>query len=207
MFRAERALLTVTREDLTALEPEWRELLASCSSHASIFQSPTWLRTWWGEFGADRELVLLSVRDEQRLVGVVPLMREGGRLSFAGDTEVTDYMDFPCTSGRESELLGTDAIERREVAAENMVEALDDARTLQRPQIADLFNHADFAGVAARISTDGAGLHRIQIAALLTAGDFARRIRQGIDQRLQQSFLAFDQMQCRTARRTRPEAR
>jgi CelD/BcsL family acetyltransferase involved in cellulose biosynthesis len=98
-------MLTVTREDLTTLEPEWRELLGSCSSHASIFQSPTWLRTWWSEFGADRELVLLSVRDEQRLVGVVPLMREGARLSFAGDTEVCDYMDFPCTDGRESELL------------------------------------------------------------------------------------------------------
>jgi len=99
-------VLTVHREELAALEPEWRELLGACSGHASIFQSPTWLRTWWGEFGSDRELVLLSVRDEQRLVGVVPLMREGGRLSFAGDTEVCDYMDFPCTSGREPELLG-----------------------------------------------------------------------------------------------------
>ncbi|MEK7248059.1 MAG: GNAT family N-acetyltransferase, partial [Chloroflexota bacterium] len=106
-------MLTVHREELAALEPEWRELLGSCSSHASIFQSPTWLRTWWGEFaqtgagpgGANRELVLLSVREEQRLVGVVPLMREGARLSFAGDTEVCDYMDFPCTSGREPELL------------------------------------------------------------------------------------------------------
>jgi CelD/BcsL family acetyltransferase involved in cellulose biosynthesis len=97
--------LTVHREELASLEPEWRELLNSCSSHASIFQSPTWLRTWWGEFGENRELMLLSVRDEQRLVGVVPLMREGPRLSFAGDTEVCDYMDFPCTTGREPELL------------------------------------------------------------------------------------------------------
>ena len=98
-------MLTVHREELAALEPEWRELLGSCSSHASIFQSPTWLRTWWGEFGSGRELLLLSVREEQRLVGVVPLMREGARLSFAGDTEVCDYMDFPCTTGREPELL------------------------------------------------------------------------------------------------------
>lgn len=97
--------LTVTREELAALEPEWRDLLGSCSSHASIFQSPTWLRTWWGEFGASRELVLLSVRDEQRLVGVVALMRDGATLSFAGDSEVCDYMDFPCTNGREPELL------------------------------------------------------------------------------------------------------
>ena len=58
-----------------------------------------------GRVRRDRELMLLSVRDEQRLVGVVPLMREGARLSFAGDTEVCDYMDFPCTPGRETELL------------------------------------------------------------------------------------------------------
>jgi CelD/BcsL family acetyltransferase involved in cellulose biosynthesis len=32
-------------------------------------------------------------------------MREGARISFAGDTEVCDYMDFPCTGGREPELL------------------------------------------------------------------------------------------------------
>jgi CelD/BcsL family acetyltransferase involved in cellulose biosynthesis len=96
--------LTVAREELAALEPEWREILPRCS-YAPVFLSPTWLRTWWGEFGVGRELMLLSVRDDQRLAGVVPLMREGGRLSFAGDTEVCDYMDFPCTSGRETDLL------------------------------------------------------------------------------------------------------
>jgi CelD/BcsL family acetyltransferase involved in cellulose biosynthesis len=96
--------LIVSREELAALEPEWREMLTGCS-YAPVFLSPTWLRTWWSEFGANREMVLLSVRDEQRLVGVVPLMREGNRLSFAGDTGVCDYMDFPCTSGREPEVL------------------------------------------------------------------------------------------------------
>jgi CelD/BcsL family acetyltransferase involved in cellulose biosynthesis len=97
--------LTVAREDLAALEPEWREILPRCT-YAPVFLSPTWLRTWWGEFGANRELMLLSVRDDhRRLAGVVPLMREGGNLSFAGDTEVCDYMDFPCTGGREAEVL------------------------------------------------------------------------------------------------------
>jgi CelD/BcsL family acetyltransferase involved in cellulose biosynthesis len=97
--------LTVAREELTALEPEWREILPRCT-YAPVFLSPTWLRTWWGEFGAERELMLLSVRDtDRRLAGVVPLMREGGRLSFAGDTEVCDYMDVPCAGGREAEVL------------------------------------------------------------------------------------------------------
>jgi CelD/BcsL family acetyltransferase involved in cellulose biosynthesis len=105
LFGAERSLaLIVAREELDAIEGEWREMLSRCT-YAPVFLSPAWLRTWWGEFGDGRELVLLSVRDGGRLAGVVPLMREGGRLSFAGDTEVCDYMDFPCAAGREADVL------------------------------------------------------------------------------------------------------
>lgn len=109
--------LTVAREELAALEGEWREILPRCT-YAPVFLSPTWLRTWWTDFGEGRELVLLSVREDERLVGVLPLMRdaveqaEGAassaptvRLTFAGDTEVCDYMDFPCAQGREAEVL------------------------------------------------------------------------------------------------------
>lgn len=96
--------LTVTREDLAALEPEWRDLLGRCT-YAPVFLSPTWLSTWWAEFGRGRELMPLAARDDDRLVAVVPLMLEGGCLSFAGDTEVCDYMDLPCDRGREYEVL------------------------------------------------------------------------------------------------------
>ena len=93
--------LTVRREELARLEPEWRALLARCPA-APVFQSPVWLQTWWEEFGSDRELLLLSVRDDGELVGVAPLMRSGGHLAFAGDTEVCDYMDFTCAAGSAS---------------------------------------------------------------------------------------------------------
>ena len=104
--------LTVQREELAALEPEWCELLPACSLN-KVFVTPTWLRTWWAEFGArpgtrpgvGRELILLSVRDGERLVGVAPLMREGESLRFAGDTNVCDYMDFVVARGREEEAL------------------------------------------------------------------------------------------------------
>jgi hypothetical protein len=86
---------------MAALEGEWRELLAA-SPNGRAFLSPTWLRTWWEEFGGERETVLLSVRQGERLVGVVPLMLDGGELTFAGDTKVCDYMDFPCVEGTRS---------------------------------------------------------------------------------------------------------
>ena len=96
--------LIVQRETLDALEGEWRELLPRCS-YAPVFLSPTWLRMWWDEFGEGRELVLLAARREGALVGILPLMREGSRLSFAGDTKVCDYMDAIAEKGSEAEVL------------------------------------------------------------------------------------------------------
>lgn len=91
---------TVQREDLERLEPEWRALLPRASMN-KVFASPTWLRVWWQEFGAGRDLILLSVRRGGELVGVAPLMRDNDRLCFAGDTEVCDYMDFIVAPGEE----------------------------------------------------------------------------------------------------------
>lgn len=93
------------REELASLEGPWREILPA-SGPKAVFCSPLWLKTWWGEFADGRELVLLSVRDGERLVGVAPLMREGERLTLAGDTNVCDYMDVVACEGCEEGVLG-----------------------------------------------------------------------------------------------------
>lgn len=90
--------LTVARAEIASLEPEWREVLAACPRRYP-FYSPTWLRTWWDVFADAHELVLLAVRDGERLAGVLPLMRDGGRITFAGDTEICDYMDMIAPDG------------------------------------------------------------------------------------------------------------
>src|SRR3990170_1659838 len=92
---------TVAREDLEpAFGGEWRALLPRASTN-KVFASPTWLRVWWQEFGGGRELILLSVRRDGELVGVAPLMRDGDRICFAGDTEICDYLDFIAAAGEE----------------------------------------------------------------------------------------------------------
>jgi CelD/BcsL family acetyltransferase involved in cellulose biosynthesis len=96
--------LSVQREELGALEQDWRHLVRACPN-GRPFLSPTWLRCWWESFGSGREMVLLSVRDAGRLVGIAPLMRDGASLTFAGNTKVCDYMDFPSEPGREPEVL------------------------------------------------------------------------------------------------------
>ncbi len=95
---------TVQREELDRLEPEWRELVPRTFLRC-VFVSPTWLRVWWQDFADGRELMLLSVRRGQELVGVAPFMRDDGRLTFAGDTEICDYMDFTAVAGAEQAVL------------------------------------------------------------------------------------------------------
>ncbi len=96
----------VHREELERLEPEWRALLPQTSAN-KVFVSPTWLRVWWQEFGAERELFVLSVRRQGELVGVAPLMRDGDRLYFAGDTQVCDYMDVVAAPAEVEAVLST----------------------------------------------------------------------------------------------------
>jgi CelD/BcsL family acetyltransferase involved in cellulose biosynthesis len=94
----------VQREELPQLAAEWQKLLVK-SFYPCAFVSPTWQRVWWEEFGDGRESLLLSVRCGDTLVGVAPLMREDGRLSFAGDTQICDYMDFTAAAGAEQAVL------------------------------------------------------------------------------------------------------
>jgi CelD/BcsL family acetyltransferase involved in cellulose biosynthesis len=91
---------SVRREEMEGLEPEWRSLIPR-SSLRHVFVSPTWMRAWWGEFAQGREQMLLAVRKGRELVGVVPLMRDGERLCFIGDTQVCDYMDLTVAEGAE----------------------------------------------------------------------------------------------------------
>ena len=85
--------LTVRCEELASLHSEWAALLASVPDPAPFFH-PTWARVWLEEFAAGREPLVLAARDGGSLVGVAPLLREDGRLSFIGHYSICDYMDF-----------------------------------------------------------------------------------------------------------------
>ena len=57
------------------LETEWNEAV----EHAQIphpFLRHEWVRTWWDSFQGNRELHIIIVRDDERIVGIAPLMRE-----------------------------------------------------------------------------------------------------------------------------------
>jgi CelD/BcsL family acetyltransferase involved in cellulose biosynthesis len=83
--------------------PEWPALVAA-DPFRHIFGTPEWSRVWWEEFGAGRELLVLTFLDPDP-VGLAPLVLDagapgGGTLSFLGGDDLTDYMG-PVTAGLE----------------------------------------------------------------------------------------------------------
>jgi CelD/BcsL family acetyltransferase involved in cellulose biosynthesis len=64
--------------EFAGLEEEWEELYRA-SPLATPFQSWAWLYSWWEHFGKGHELRLVTVRYEDLLVGLLPLMLQRQR--------------------------------------------------------------------------------------------------------------------------------
>jgi CelD/BcsL family acetyltransferase involved in cellulose biosynthesis len=89
------------------LAGEWSDLLHRSSAN-TIFLTLEYQRTWWHGLGKG-ELLILAVRDEEELIGIIPLFATtdpGGQRSLAtvGCVEVADYLDFIVAQGREEEV-------------------------------------------------------------------------------------------------------
>ena len=80
--------------------PEWQELLAA-DRNSHIFATPEWNRVWWDEFKEGKELFILTMREADRVVAIVPLYRkvdEGRKiLRFVGGIDLTDYVGPICS--------------------------------------------------------------------------------------------------------------
>jgi CelD/BcsL family acetyltransferase involved in cellulose biosynthesis len=90
-------------DEFAALEDEWTDLL-SRSENDNVFLTWEWLRTWWEVYGSLGRLLVVTVRQENRLVAAAPLcVVEGTRagpwkpreLRFLGTLEVcSDFVDI-----------------------------------------------------------------------------------------------------------------
>ena len=101
-----RLLLSRHLADLPVDRMQWNALVAE-TADATIFQTYEWFECWWTAFGHRHELFLITVWDDESLVGIAPLMgqRRAGlrRLEFVGSTNA-DYQDF-ILGNRATELL------------------------------------------------------------------------------------------------------
>jgi CelD/BcsL family acetyltransferase involved in cellulose biosynthesis len=75
--------------------PAWPQVLRR-DPHRHIFATPEWNRLWWEEFGAGKDLFVLTMKRAGEVVAVVGLYRkhEGHRriLRFVGGIDLTDYL-------------------------------------------------------------------------------------------------------------------
>lgn len=77
-----------------SLADHWQHLIEECPE-PTFFDSQTWQKTWWSEFGEGSELKLLTVRTDSGDVSMIaPLMVDGTEVSFLGSTDLVDYHDF-----------------------------------------------------------------------------------------------------------------
>lgn len=83
-------------EEFQNFQKEWDELL-SRSSNGHLFLTHDWLSTWWMSYGRQKDLFVLLLWENNRLIGAVPMMMTKDnkygvrfkRIAFMGDSEWT----------------------------------------------------------------------------------------------------------------------
>ncbi|MFC1950863.1 GNAT family N-acetyltransferase [Chloroflexota bacterium] len=68
-----------------------------------IYVLPGWLKSWWRFFGAGDDLYLLSIRDNDEVIGIAPLRIKNNEAHFMGDRDVCDWLDFVIAPGRKAD--------------------------------------------------------------------------------------------------------
>ena len=91
---------TLTVESFDGIISSW-DKLRHCLKWGSIFILPMWLKVWWEAFGDVGELYLRTLRQGEKIIGFAPLMINSEAVSFIGSEDVSDYLDFAVTAGRE----------------------------------------------------------------------------------------------------------
>ena len=81
-------------------EQEWESILPKCSMN-TIFMTPEWQYTWWKRFASDSDVLMHTARSEGEVTGIMPLLLKEKVVTFIGNSDVFDYMDFPIVQGLE----------------------------------------------------------------------------------------------------------
>ena len=87
-------------DSFDALNSDWGTIQSKVPS-SSIFSSPEWSQTWWKHFGNGYGLHLGAVKNNNRIVGIAPLITKDNTAYFIGSIDLCDYLDFIVEPGEE----------------------------------------------------------------------------------------------------------
>ena len=79
----------------------WNNILVDCAGD-TVFITPNWQEIWWNRFGDGQQIHLKQILNDSVIIGIAPLMLNEKLLTFIGDSDLYDYMDFPHRKGNES---------------------------------------------------------------------------------------------------------
>jgi CelD/BcsL family acetyltransferase involved in cellulose biosynthesis len=88
---------------LERISADWDRLWRS-DPNGEIFQSFAWTRAWWRSYGDKVSLCSLVVLEADRVVGILPLVKDGKRLFFLGGRQA-DYGAVICENARAAEVV------------------------------------------------------------------------------------------------------
>jgi len=73
-------LQTITNYDkFSSLKQEWNELVAN-SEDAHAFFTHDWFECWWQAFGNEKQLLILTIKKDEEIVAIMPLMTGKSKL-------------------------------------------------------------------------------------------------------------------------------
>lgn len=83
-------------KDLVSLRDPWNDLLQR--SNHTVFSTWEWVYTWWRHFGNNRRLIILLAEEDNKLIGIAPLMYSvhsmfglrQGKIEFIGTRPTTN---------------------------------------------------------------------------------------------------------------------
>jgi CelD/BcsL family acetyltransferase involved in cellulose biosynthesis len=123
---------TVAEENLDNLKSYQQDTSLNLQ-WSSVFVLPAWMRTWWQVFGSSMTMMILTLRSDEVITGIAPLMRKGKTACFLGDTDVCDYMDFIIAPGMETEFFSglLDYLRNNGISNMDLAHVRDDSTVLK----------------------------------------------------------------------------
>lgn len=89
-------------ESFQSIETEWEQLLSNSVAN-NIFLTPYWQKTWWDNMNtAGQELRIVKIMDGDTTIGIAPMVKTDGLLTFLGGTDLWDIHDFIVAKGHEN---------------------------------------------------------------------------------------------------------
>lgn len=97
-MRSATIRVVTERGEFESLAGVWYELIQDVDSDNSIYLTHEWLSTWWKHFGEGKKLNILLIEKQNRVIGIIPLMRTEYRIGLfrvrALETIGSEYCNY-----------------------------------------------------------------------------------------------------------------